>query len=116
MNLDDSAKVSEHTPKTRLQSASKARTRSSPSTIKTPTRMRLDVTYSRVVCKVRPQKADPNCTRITIGGKRICYPHDTGTKTGSLEVVKLQLNNVLSTKDARFVCYDLENFYLGTPL
>jgi hypothetical protein len=74
------------------------------------------VTYSRVVCEVRPQKADPNRTRITIGGNRICYPHDTGTKTGSLELVKLQLNNVLSTKDARFVCYDLENFYLGTPL
>ena len=81
-----------------------------------PPERRLDVTYSRVVCEVRPQKADPNRTRITIGGNRICYPHDTGTKTGSLEVVKLQLNNVLSTKDARFVCYDLENFYLGTPL
>ena len=81
-----------------------------------PADRRLDVTYTRVVCEVRPQKTDPNRTRITIGGNRICYPHDTGTKTGSLELVKLQLNSVLSTPDARFACYDLENFYLGTPL
>ena len=65
---------------------------------------------------MRPQKEDPNRTRITIGGNRICYPGDTGTKTGSLEVVKLQINSVLSTKDARFACYDISNFYLGTPM
>jgi hypothetical protein len=81
-----------------------------------PAERRNDITYTRVVCEIRPQKADPNRTRITIGGNRICYPGDTGTKTGSLELVKLQLNSVLSTKDARFACYDISNFYLGTPL
>ena len=81
-----------------------------------PPDRRMDVTYTRVVCEIRPQKQDPNRTRITIGGNRICYPHDTGTKTGSLELVKLQLNSVLSTPDAMFACFDLENFYLGTPL
>ena len=81
-----------------------------------PHERRQDVTYTRVVCEVRPQKEDPNRTRITIGGNRICYPGDTGTKTGSLKVVKLQINSVLSTKDARFACYDISNFYLGTPM
>ena len=57
-----------------------------------------------------------NRTRITIGGNRICYPGDTGTKTGSLELVKLVLNSVLSTRDGKFACFDLKNFYLGTPL
>jgi hypothetical protein len=75
-----------------------------------------DITYTRVVCEVRPQKQDPNRTRITIGGNRICYPGDTGTKTGSLELVKLMLNDVLSTPQARSACYDISNFYLGTPL
>jgi hypothetical protein len=42
-----------------------------------PTDRRSDVTYTRVVCEVRPQKEDPNRTRITIGGNRICYPGDT---------------------------------------
>ena len=81
-----------------------------------PSDRRQDVTYSRVVCEVRPTKDDPNRTRITIGGNRICYPGDTGTRTGSLELVKLQLNNVLSTPNARFASFDISNFYLGTPL
>ena len=54
--------------------------------------------------------------RITISGNRICYPGNTGTKTGSLELVKLILNRVLSTKNAHFACFDISNFYLGTPL
>ena len=67
-----------------------------------PADRRRDITYTRVVCEVRPQKEDPNRTRITSGGNRICYPGDTGTWTGSLELVKLQLNSVLSTPHARF--------------
>ena len=81
-----------------------------------PTDRHKDITYTRVVCEYRPQKKDPNRTRITIGGNRICYPGDTGTKTGSLELVKLTINSVLSTTDARFACFDISNFYLGTPL
>ncbi len=81
-----------------------------------PSDRRTDVTYTRVVCKVQPQKEDPNRTRITIGGNQICYPGDTGTKTGSLELVKLQINSDLSTTDARFASFDISNFYLGTPL
>ena len=81
-----------------------------------PLDRRMDVTYTRVVCEVRPQKAEPNRTRITIGGNRIAYPGDTGTKTGSLESVKLILNDTLSTPNAKFACFDISNFYLGTPL
>jgi hypothetical protein len=81
-----------------------------------PANRRHEVTYIRVVCEVRPQKADPNRTRITIGGNHICYPGDTGTKTGSIELVKTLLNSVVSRPGARFACFDLKNFYLGTPL
>jgi hypothetical protein len=45
------------------------------------------ITYTCVICTVRPPKEDPNQTLITIGGNRICYPGDIGTKTGSLELV-----------------------------
>jgi hypothetical protein len=38
------------------------------------------------------------------------------TCTGSLELVKLQVSSVISTKDARFACFDISNFYLGMPL
>ena len=39
-----------------------------------------------------------------------------GTPTSSLEIFKLLTNSVLSCKGARFVCFDIKNFYLGTPL
>eukprot|EP00804_Cyclotella_cryptica_P028768 CCRYP_018720-RA/>CCRYP_018720-RA protein AED:0.37 eAED:0.37 QI:0/0/0/1/0/0.25/4/0/1148 len=81
-----------------------------------PNQRKGDVTYTRVVCEIRPQQADPYLTRITLGGDRIRYPGDCGTKTGSLETVKLLLNSVLSTPTARFASFDISNFYLGTPL
>ncbi len=31
-----------------------------------------------VVCEVCPEKDDPDRTRITIGGNRICYPGNVG--------------------------------------
>ena len=69
-----------------------------------------------VVCEVCPEKDDPDRTRITIGGNRICYPGDVGTNTAALELVKLLLNSVLSRKDARFSTIDLKNFYLDMPM
>lgn len=81
-----------------------------------PMDRRNDITYTRVGCEICPHKADPNCTCITIGGNRICYPGDTGTKTGSIKMVKLLLNSTISTPDARFACFDISNFYLGTLL
>jgi hypothetical protein len=69
-----------------------------------------------VICEVCPEKDDPECTRITIGGNRICYPGDVGTNTALLELNKLLLNSVLSRKGALFSTIDLKNFYLDTPM
>jgi hypothetical protein len=69
-----------------------------------------------VVCEVRPERDDPDHTRITIGGNRICFPVDVGTNTASLELVKLLLNSVLSCSGARFSSIDLKIFYLDTPM
>ena len=77
---------------------------------------RKEITYTSVVCKVRPQKEDPNQTQITIGGNRIFYPGNVGTPTASLELFKLLINSALSQKGERFMCFDIKNFYLGTPL
>jgi hypothetical protein len=75
-----------------------------------------EICHTMVVCEVRPEKDDPDRTRITIGGSRICYPGDVGTNTVSLELLKLLLNSVLSRKGARFSTIDLKNFYLDTPM
>ena len=69
-----------------------------------------------MVFSVRPQKEDPNRTRITIGGNHICCPGDVGTPTASLELFKLVVNSVLSQLGAQYATFDIKNFYLGTPL
>jgi hypothetical protein len=81
-----------------------------------PTHKRKEICHTLVVCEVRPEKDDPDRTRITIGGSRICYPGDVGTNTASLEFVKILLNSVLSRKGARFSTINLKNFYLDTPM
>ena len=55
-----------------------------------------------------PEKDDPNCTGITIGGNCICYPGNVGTNTASLQLVK--------PKGARFSSINLKNFYLDIPM
>jgi hypothetical protein len=69
-----------------------------------------------VVCKVHPEKDDPDCTRMTIGGNCICFPGNVGTNTASLKLVKLLLNSVLSCPGAWFSSNNLKNFYLYTPM
>ena len=59
-----------------------------------------------VVCEVRPQQEDTNRTCITITGSQICYPGNIGIPTGSLDLVKLVINSVLSFRNARFFCFD----------
>jgi hypothetical protein len=81
-----------------------------------PSHKRKEICHTIVVCEVRPYKDDPDCTGITIGGNRICYPGNMGTNTASLELLKLLLNSVLSRKGARFSSIDLKNFYPDTPM
>ena len=52
--------------------------------------------HSMVVCEVKPQKEYPYRTRITVAGIQICYPGDVGIPTGSLDLVKITINSVLS--------------------
>ncbi len=69
-----------------------------------------------VVCKVWPDKDNPGCTCITIGGNCICFLGDVGTNTASLELVKLLCISVLSHPGAPLSSIDLKNFYLDTPI
>ena len=69
-----------------------------------------------VFCEVKPHKEDLNRTRITVAGSQICYPGDVGTPTGSLDLIKIIINSVLSCRNARFVYFYLKNFDLQTPM
>ncbi len=83
---------------------------------KVPTERIKYVTYGQFVCTVRPDKAEPNQTRFTVGGDRINYPGEVTTPTMEMLVAKMLFNSVISTKGARFMTMDISNFYLMTPL
>ena len=43
-------------------------------------------------------------------------PYDVSTPTGSLELVKMMINSVLSRRNAKLAAFDVKNFYLDTPM
>ena len=67
-------------------------------------------------CEYRPDKEDPNRTRITIAGGHILVPFDISTPTVSLELVKLIINSLLSRQNAQLAAFDIKTFYLDTPM
>ena len=73
-------------------------------------------TYARFVCTYRPNKSEPNRTRLTVGGNLIQYPGDVSTRTADLTPAKIHLNSTISDPHAKYMCMDIRNFYLGTPL
>ena len=73
-------------------------------------------TYLRIVAAYRPEKDNPRRVRFTVGGDRITYEGDTKTKGADLTTVKLLLNSVISTPNAKFATADIKDFYLNTPM
>ena len=76
-----------------------------------------EVTYGLITCLVRPQKIDkPNRTMLVARGNKVHYPGDAGTPTANLLTVKLLLNSIISTPNAKFMTMDIKDFYLNTPM
>jgi hypothetical protein len=73
-------------------------------------------TYSRFVCDYNPAKTEPFRVRITAGGDQVEYPGEVSTPTVDISTVKCQFNSVLSTRDARYMTFDVSNFYLNTEM
>ena len=81
-----------------------------------PANRRRDITYGKFVCEYKPNKAEKERTRFTVGGDKINYPGNCATPTGDLTLFKIMLNSVISTPGARFMMLDIKNFYLSTPM
>ena len=76
-----------------------------------------DVTYGLITTLIRPEKIDePNRTRLVAGGDRVNYLGDAGTPTADLLIVKILLNSIISTANAKFMTIDIKDFYLNTPM
>ena len=76
----------------------------------------LTVTYGIIVAEIRPQKAETYRTRLTVGVNLINFPVDVTIPTADIIISKLVFNSVLSTKNAKFMCADIANFYLNNPM
>ena len=68
------------------------------------------------MAEIRPRKAETHRTRLTVGGNLINFPGDVTTPTADLITANLIFNSVLSTKNAKFMCADIANFYLNIPM
>ena len=74
------------------------------------------MTYGRIVVDYRPNKTGPYRTVLTVGGDRVKYPVDCSTPTVELTTVKILLNSIVSTLNAKFITIDIKDFYLNTTM
>ena len=51
-----------------------------------------------------------------MGGNLIDYPYKLTTRTADLTTSKVMWNSVIITPGAHYMCADVKNFYLCTPL
>jgi hypothetical protein len=51
-----------------------------------------------------------------VGGNLIQYPGDVSTRSAYLTTSKFLWNSTISTEGAKYMCLDVKNFYLGTPM
>jgi hypothetical protein len=75
-----------------------------------------NITYTRVCVNYCPEKENPNRTRVTVGGNLLHYFGNCSTPTVNMVTVKLHLNSVISTKNARYCTINLKDFYLNTSM
>ena len=75
-----------------------------------------DVTYGCIVVYYQSHKEEPNRTRLTVGGDLFFCAGDISTPTADITTANLIINSTISTPGARYMCCDINNFYLGIPL
>ena len=74
------------------------------------------VTYPKIVCNIRPSKAETHHTRITVDGNLLDYSETLTTPTSTITTAKCLFNSVVSTPAEKRVLADIKNFYLNNAL
>ena len=64
----------------------------------------------------RSDKTNYYRTIFKVGACRVNSPVDCGTPTLYLTTVKLLLNSIVSTLNAKFMTIDIKDFYSNTPM
>ena len=71
---------------------------------------------SKIVCDIRPNKAETHGTRITVGGNFLDYAGTLTTPTATITTAKCLFNSFVSTLEAKCVLADIKTFYLNNAL
>ena len=74
------------------------------------------VTCAQCVVDHRPKKDEPWRLHITCGGDRLECDGNATTHGASMEVIKCQLNDIVSTPNARAAATNMSNMHLGSDL
>ena len=74
------------------------------------------ITYANPLVDHRPQKEDPNRIQIIAGGNLIDCNRELSVPTANIDMAKLHWNSVVSTALEKYMCIDIQNFYLSTAL
>jgi hypothetical protein len=74
------------------------------------------ITYGRFDVDIRPNKSEIHRVRLTVGGNLIQYQGDVSTCSADLNTSKCLWNSTISTDRAKYMCIDVKNLYLGTPM
>jgi hypothetical protein len=77
---------------------------------------RKKVTCGRFVVDVRPNKEEVHRVRLTVGENIINYDGDVSSRSADLTTSTCLWNSVISMEGAKYMCLDVHNFYLGTPM
>ena len=75
------------------------------------------ITYANFVCDLRPLKHEMYRVRMTVGGDKLDYPHDTASPTAELLDTKLIVNSTISDHQrygSKFCSIDIKDFFLQT--
>ena len=67
-------------------------------------------TYPKIVCDIRPSKAETHRTRITVGGNLLEYAGTLTTPTATITTAKCLFNSVVSTPAAKCVLAEINIF------
>ena len=73
-------------------------------------------TYPKIVCDIRPSKAETHRTRITVGGNLLDYARTLTTPTATTTTAKCLFNSVLSIPAAKYVLANIKKIYLNNAL
>jgi hypothetical protein len=74
------------------------------------------VTYGRFVVDIYPNKPELRRVRLAVGDNLIQYHGDVATRAADLTTSKCLWNIKISIEGGKYMCLDVKNFYMGTPM